>query len=303
MNALQVLDTGPLATVQDLGRPGHAQLGVGRSGAADHASFRLGNRLVGNPENAAAVEVTLGGFAGRFTAPAVVAVTGADCGVTVDDRPVGRNAVAFVAAGSALRLGMAERGLRCYVAVRGGLDVPLVLGSRSTDLLAGLGPPRLQRGDTVPIGDPADELPDVEVAPVPDPAAGDVELRIVLGPRADWFSARAQRELAATRWEVTSESDRVGMRLGGPALERVMDRELETEGVVRGALQVPPAGRPTLFLADHPVTGGYPVVACVVDADVDRAAQVRPGQRLRFRALPARLAAADHDAGGGPGVA
>lgn len=293
MNALQVLDTGPLATVQDLGRPGHGDLGVGRSGAADRGSLRLANRLVGNPEDAAAVEVTLGGFAGRFTAPGVVAVTGAACAVTVDDRPAGRNAVVFMPAGSTLRLGPAERGLRCYVAVRGGLDVPLVLGSRSTDLLAGLGPPRLRGGVTVPIGEPAGELPEVEVAPVPDPPAGDVELRVVLGPRADWFSAAAHRALVAARWEVSSESDRVGMRLGGPALERVVDRELETEGVVRGALQVPPAGRPTLFLADHPVTGGYPVVACVLAADVDRAAQARPGQRLRFRALPARLAAAD----------
>ncbi|MET8556173.1 biotin-dependent carboxyltransferase family protein [Streptomyces sp. NPDC004959] len=281
--ALDVLATGPFATLQDLGRPGLAPIGVGRSGAADRASFALANRLLANPEDAAGIEATLGGLAVRALRPLLVAVTGAPCPVTVDDTPVAFNAPVEVPAGAVLRLGRPVSGLRTYLAVRGGLAVRPVLGSRATDVLSGLGPDPLSPGTALPVGPPPAAHPQVELAPVPDPPEGELTLQVVPGPRADWFTPAALTTLLESDWEVSAQSDRVGMRLTGPALERAEGKgELPSEGMVAGALQVPPSGRPVLFLADHPVTGGYPVIAVVTRADVDRAAQARPGQRLRF---------------------
>jgi biotin-dependent carboxylase-like uncharacterized protein len=169
------------------------------------------------------------------------------------------------------------------VAVRGGIAVDPVLGSRATDTLSGLGPPALRRGDQVPVGVPAGEVPAIDLAPPLRPRAGMVELRVVPGPRADWFTGSALEVLCTEAYEVHPDSDRVAMRLAGAAVSPVRQEELPSEGLVAGAVQVPPSGAPVLFLADHPVTGGYPVLAVVLDADVDAAAQARPGQRLRFR--------------------
>lgn len=282
---LEVMEPGLLATVQDLGRPGLAGIGVGASGAADRTSFRLANRLVGNPEDAAAVEVTFGGFAARARRDLVVAVTGAPCPVTVGDRQGAVNSVLFVRAGECLRLGRPERGLRSYVAVRGGLAVERVLGSASTDVLSGVGPPPLRTGHVLPVGIPRLPLPDIGFAPVPPLPEDELVLRVVPGPRTDWFADDALTTLFGESYEVSSRSNRIGIRLEGPALCRTRADELPSEGMVPGALQVPPSGRPTLFLADHPVTGGYPVIAVVVSADLRWAAQARPGTRLRFRAV------------------
>ncbi|MGA5221816.1 5-oxoprolinase subunit C family protein [Streptomyces koyangensis] len=278
-DALEILAPGPLATVQDLGRPGLAAMGVGASGAADRSALRLANRLVGNPEGAAAVEATLGGLAVRALRPVTVAVTGAPT-------PLSTGAVRSViqlAEGERLELGTPLAGLRSYLAVRGGITVPEVLGSRSRDVLAALGPPPLAPGDVLPAGPAPAAFPCVDLAPVRTPFGGEPELRVALGPRDDWFTPEAVRRLLAGPWTVGAASDRVGMRLEGPALERAVGGELPSEGMVPGALQVPPGGRPVLFLADHPVTGGYPVIACVLRADLDLAAQARPGQTLRFR--------------------
>ncbi|MFI0211829.1 5-oxoprolinase subunit C family protein [Streptomyces diastaticus] len=281
-DALEVLATGPLATVQDLGRPGLAPMGVGASGAADRSALRLANRLVGNPEGAAAVEATLGGLAVRALRPVTVAVTGAPAPLSTG-APYG---VIQLAEGERLELGAPPVGLRSYLAVRGGLTVAEVLGSRSRDVLAALGPAPLAVGDVLPAGPAPAALPHVDLAPVRAPAGGEVVLRVVLGPRDDWFVPEAARRLLAEPWTVGQASDRVGMRLDGPALGRAVDGELPSEGMVPGAVQVPPGGRPVLFLADHPVTGGYPVIAVVLRADLDLAAQVRPGQTLRFRTAP-----------------
>lgn len=281
--ALEVVATGPLATVQDLGRPGLAALGVGRSGAADAASMGLANRLVGNEAEAACVEVTFGGLEVRSRGGVTVALAGAPCPMSVDGRQVAPYAVVWVPDGAILRLGAPTSGLRSYLAVRGGLDVHPVLGSRSTDTLSGVGPPPLEPGRRLRVGRPARPLPGVDVVPARVPDSGDLWLRVVPGPRADWFTDEAYAALLASPYEVTAESNRVGMRLSGAALERSRDEELPSEGMVPGALQVPPSGQPTLFLADHPVTGGYPVVAVVVGADVGLAAQARPGQQIRFR--------------------
>jgi biotin-dependent carboxylase-like uncharacterized protein len=282
---LDVLATGPLATVQDLGRPGHARWGVSRSGAADRASARLAQRLVGNDESAAGIEVTFGGLVVRPDTDVMVALTGAPCPATVGDDPVGTHVAFTVHAGRELRLGVPVTGLRTYLAVRGGFEVPPVLGSRATDVLGGVGPDALTEGDQLPVGDASRPLPAIDHAAVRTPTAGEVELRVRFGPRHDWFAVEAHETLVARIFTASSDSNRIGVRLDGPPLARVADEELASEGLVRGAIQVPPSGPPTLFLADHPVTGGYPVIAVVVDEDVDLAAQVRPGQHVRFRAL------------------
>jgi len=281
--ALEVVATGPLATVQDLGRPGLAALGVGRSGAADTTSLQLANRLVGNEAGTACIEVTFGGLEVRAHGGATVALAGAPCPLSVDQRQVAPYAVVWVPDGAVLRLGPPTSGLRSYLAVRGGLDVPPVLGSCSTDTLSGVGPAPLEPGRRLRVGRPTRPLPGVDVAPVRVPDQGDLWLRVARGPRADWFTDDAFDALLATPFEVTAESNRVGMRLSGPPLARARDEELPSEGMVPGALQVPPSGQPTLFLADHPVTGGYPVIAVVVGADLGLAAQARPGQQVRFR--------------------
>lgn len=275
--SLTVLATGPLTTVQDLGRPGQAALGIGRSGVCDRASAALANRLVGNPADAAVLEVTFGGLAVRAEADLLVVTTGARCPGAPHAAPV------VLHRGQELRLGPPVSGLRTYLAVRGGITVEPVLGSRATDVLAGLGPPVVGTGDVLPVGPPVDPAPGVDVAPVPEPAAGELTVTVLPGPRADWFGDAGWAGLTGQPWSVTSESNRVGLRLDGAPLDRSRSGELPSEGMVRGALQVPPSGLPVLFLADHPVTGGYPVIGYVTDADVDRCAQLRPGQTLRFR--------------------
>ena len=274
-NRFEVLSPGPLTTVQDLGRPGLAAVGVGRSGAADRGSLRLANRLVGNPEGAAALELTYGGLRIRFAAAATIALTGAPCPGAPMNGPV------HVGAGQEIAIGMPGEGLRTYLAVRGGIDVPEVLGSRSTDLLSGIGPPVLEKGMRLPIGGRVDGFPNVDHAP-PRPL-GPAVLTVLPGPREDWFVADALNTLTESAYVVTKDVNRVGARLDGPELKRAVPEELPSEGVVCGALQVPPNGQPILFLADHPVTGGYPVIAVVVDADLDRAAQLRAGDAVRFR--------------------
>jgi biotin-dependent carboxylase-like uncharacterized protein len=281
---LEVLATGALALVEDMGRPGLAATGVGRSGAADRAALRLANRLVANPEDAAGIEVLFGGLAVRAHTLLTVALAGAPAPADVDGTPVGHHAVLTLRAGQALRLGTPPTGLRTYLAVRGGIAVAPVLGSRSTDVLSGLGPERLRPGVVLPVGPEPDAAPLIDVAPVAVPPCGVATLRAVPGPRDDFLADPLA--LARGTWTASSRSDRVGMRLEGGRLERAGAEELPSEGIVRGAIQVPPGGEPVLFLADHPVTGGYPVVAVVLDADVDRAAQVRPGQQVRFVLVP-----------------
>ena len=291
---LTVTATGPQTTVQDaVGRPGRADLGVGVSGAADRAALRRANRLVGNDEGAAGLEVTFGGLALRFeggsdgtATAAVVAVTGAPAPVRVGDRPGDLHRAVVVPAGAELRLGTPACGLRTYVAVRGGIAVEPVLGSRATDTVAGLGPPVLEAGVELAVGEaPASPVPWVDVAPEAG-LGGELTLGVVLGPRRDWFTDDAVSTFLRTAWTVTEDANRVGFRLDGPELARTPEREggeLPSEGVIRGSVQVPPSGRPTVFLADHPVTGGYPVIGVVTDADTDRAGQLRPGAAVRFR--------------------
>ncbi|WP_369256590.1 biotin-dependent carboxyltransferase family protein [Streptomyces sp. R35] len=285
--ALSVVRSGALTTVQDQGRPGHAHLGVPRSGALDAPAAALANRLVGNPSEAAVLETTLNGCALRPRSAITVAVAGAPCPVTVDGRPAAWGAPVRVPAGALLDVGHARTGLRSYVAVSGGVAVDPVLGSRSTDLLSGLGPPPLTDGMVLPLGRPGALHARVDVVPHAAPPA-ELVLRVTLGPRDDWFTTSAVRVLTTRAYRVSSASNRIGLRTEGPSLERAVSGELPSEGMVLGAVQVPPDGRPVVFLADHPTTGGYPVIAVVRPTDLPAAAQAVPGTPVRFVAVRRR---------------
>ncbi|GAA3908905.1 biotin-dependent carboxyltransferase family protein [Actinoplanes auranticolor] len=305
---MTILRTGPLTVIKDEGRPGHAGQGVAPSGAVDRGAYARANALVGNPRGAAALECTLGGLRVRFDEPATVVLTGTDAVLTVDGTRTAVEEVVSVPAGAEVAVTMPRRGLRSYLAVRGGLAVPPVLGSRSTDRLAGIGPPKPAAGDTLPIGpspaapSPASPSLTASSAPSASPAASsagspsaegvdgpadpDAPLEVDLGPRAGWFTAAAIETLLSAEFTVSPSSDSVGLRLDGPVLARARTEELPSEGVVRGSVQVPPDGHPIVFQADHPVTGGYPVIAVLTPAAADRAAQARPGARLRFVVAP-----------------
>ncbi|MCM3555617.1 biotin-dependent carboxyltransferase family protein [Janibacter melonis] len=282
--AVEVLATGPLALVQDRGRVGHLAVGVGRAGAADAGAHLLGGRLLGNAPDAASLEVTFGGLRLRAKGDLLVCLTGATTPATVDGRPMPMASPFEVRDGQELALGTPTAGLRTYVSIRGGIAATPVLGSLATDTMSGLGPLPLAPGQVLPVGRVTARFPHVDVAGVPGPDPGTVTLDVLPGPRLDWFAA--PERLASTPWRVTSHSDRVGIRLEGEPLERhpeLRDAELPSEGMVRGAIQVPPSGLPVLFLNDHPVTGGYPVLGVLRAAAVDLAAQLVPGQDVRLR--------------------
>lgn len=287
---VEVTSAGLLTTVQDLGRPGFAHLGVPRSGAADSRSLRLANRLVGNAEDAPALETTLTGPRLRLLGACRIAVTGAAVTVWCTDaggvrRELPMNTPARLEDGDELTLGPAGEGLRTYLAFGGGLVVERALGSASTDLLTGLGPPALIAGDRLRIGPPGSTEPaGVELiaiaAPDPEP-----RLRVVLGPRADWFTDAALVRLTSSAFEVTPSSNRIGVRLSGQPLARSREGELPSEGMLPGCIQVPGDGQPIVLGMDHPTTGGYPVIAVVVSDDLPVLGQLRPGQRVRFAAV------------------
>lgn len=322
---LTVVRPGMQCLVQDLGRAGNAPYGVSPSGAADRGAALRANRLVGNPADAAVLEVLLGGAEFRVDADLTIAVTGAAVPVTVAagggsmtagavaSADVAEAGVAEagtavrVAAGSTVTLGRPKVGLRSYLAVRGGFDVPRVLGSRSTDVLSGLGPAPLRTGDTIAIGNLAatDGAPTSsaalprsdataaggegvrtfasgsEVAPAPDP--GPTELAILPGPQQQFLTAKARAALTDAEWTVSPKSNRVGIRLEGQPLGGDVIPAIPSQPLVRGAIQLPPSGELVLFLADYPVTGGYPVIAVLTEAAADAAAQLRPGDGVRLR--------------------
>ncbi len=296
-SGLRILSPGLQSLVQDLGRPGHTGLGVGAAGALDRSSLRRANRLVGNAATAAAVETVAGGLTVQAVGDQILAATGAAGQLILrradEDQEdaeayLERNipaAEAFVLLdGEVLTVGAPKRGVRSYLAVRGGVAAEEVLGSSSTDTLSGLGPAPLAAGDVICTGDAT--VSQVVSSPElqPDfPGPGVTLLDVVPGPREDWFDGAEVESFYSQEWEVTPRSNRVGMRLAGEALQRSREGELPSEGTVTGALQVPPEGMPVLFLADHPVSGGYPVIGVVVDHQLDLAGQVPIGARIRFR--------------------
>lgn len=289
---LRVLSPGPQSLITDLGRPGNADLGVAESGAMDRGAARLANALLGNPVDAAVIENLAGGLRVAAVGDLMVAVTGARVPLTVQPgtgpaiapvpaRPACEQALRLMD-GQTLTLGSPEAGLRAYLGVRGGLDAPLVLGSASTDVMSGVGPEPLRAGQLLPVAGlrwAVEQPPGRRSQPLPGSHAG---VRIVLGPRDDWFSPAAIASLLSQRWRLGDDSNRIGLRLAGRPLERVRRSELASEGAVAGSIQVTTAGTPVVLMRDHPVTGGYPVIGVVVAADLDILAQLRPGATVSF---------------------
>ncbi len=311
-SGLRILTPGLQSLVQDLGRPGHAGLGVSAAGALDRSSLRRANRIVGNQPSAAVVETVAGGLRVQAVGDQVLAVAGAPSALTVvtpsdapgaaddnGDAPDNQNnqpeqvrevpmATAFALLdGEILTIGAPERGFRTYLAIRGGAAADAVLGSRSTDTMSGIGPAPLAAGQLLGAGaaTSSNVVGNPELQPE-FPDTGVTVLDIVPGPRDDWFDAAALESLCSQDWAVTPRSNRVGMRLNGEPLQRSRDGELASEGTMTGALQIPPDGQPVLFLADHPITGGYPVIGVVVDHQLDLAAQIPIGGSIRFRWAP-----------------
>lgn len=288
--SVTVLQAGALTTVQDAGRPGWAHLGVPRSGFLDRSSARWANRLVGNPDGSALLETTASGLSLLARVPMTVAVTGARADVRIGARPVGQDEAHHVAVGEVVHVGSAVSGVRSYVAVDGAVAVDPVLGSRSTDLLGGIGPAVLRDGEVLGLGEPFGARPARTHGVVPRSVEGARPhpevwtLHVEPGPRSDWLDDVAA--LDGVEFVAGAGSNRVGLRLERPS--RALSRrpgELLSEPAVLGAVQLPPSGEPVVFLADHPTTGGYPVVAVVVDADLDLCARMRPGDRVRWSLL------------------
>ncbi len=281
---LEVVAPGPLALLQDAGRPGYAHVGVGTAGAADRGAHALANRITGNETDQATIEALLGGLTLRVHGVAVIAIAGAPTPVTVNGRAADHHTPLYLGDGDVVRLGTPLTGLRSYLAVAGGIDERPELGSRSWDSMARLGPEPLKAGRRLPIGHGRHHAPNLDLAPALLPTLDPITVSVLPGPREDWI-AGGLRRLAQGLWTVSDRSDRVAVRLLGDPLARARgysERELLSEGTVLGSVQVPTAGLPVVFLSDHPVTGGYPVVGVVREADTDRVAQARPGQRIIF---------------------
>ena len=280
MSRIRVLAPGLQTTVQDLGRFGWAHFGVSASGAADPLALRAGNLLVGNAENAAALEMTLAGAALEFESDAVVALTGADFGAGI---PLWT--AVPIRAGSKLECGATRSSARCYLAVRGGIAVPRVMGSASAHVMTGVGGRPLRKGEVLTIGDGAVRLPrrvGAQDAPV---AARNGVLRVTPGPQAEWFVD----EWCGPSYIVAEESNRMGLRLRGPAIPSHAGHML-TEGVALGAIQVPPDGQPIILFVEHQTTGGYPKPGNVVSADFWRLGQLRPRDEVRFEMVTMEFA-------------
>lgn len=290
---LEVVVGGLSTTVQDEGRPGLGAQGISPGGAMDRAAALLANRLVGNPPGAAVLESCVAGPTVRVSAPVIAALTGASAGLSVDGRTLPVDRAHRLPAGAICTVLPGPAGVRSYLAVRGGIDVPPVIGSRSTDLTAGVGGldgRRLTAGDVLPIGQEARGpiSPPVTVGPRSSISGGEITLRVVVGPEDGLLVAGDLDRLLATAWGVSSRSSHMGVRLTGPALAVADAGDLVSEGIATGTVQVPASGEPIILLPGRGTVGGYAKVACVIDADLDRAAQLRAGSRVRFRAVALR---------------
>ena len=278
---IEVLQPGRFTTIQDLGRAGHAHFGVPPSGAADAFDLRMANRLVGNPESHAALEVSEAGPTLRFPEAAHVALTGGSLEASLDGEPVPMYQTLTVKAGSELACGRISRGWRAYVAVAGGIEVATTLGSRSRDTLSALGPEPLVAGVNLATGSPSMPAPAFYLRS-PPLYSKTASLRVMAGPQHDWFAPQAFLNLRQEVYRVQSQSDRIGVRFEGAPLERSRTQELPSMGMVTGAVQVPGSGQPIALLADHGATGGYPLIAVVIAADLALLAQLPPGAEVRF---------------------
>lgn len=275
MSLIRVVSAGLQSTVQDLGRFGYAHYGVSASGAADALALRAGNLLVGNAENAAAVEMTLQGGSFEFEEDTVIALTGSDFGSGL---PMWR--AVEMKAGSTLQCGATLSGARCCLAVRGGIGIPKVMGSASAHVMTGVGGRPLRKGAVLPVGDAAVRKPRAAPAVQAPVHTGECFLRVTPGPQAESFGG----ELYAAPYAVAEESNRMGLRLRGATIKSHGGHML-TEGVPLGAVQVPPDGQPIVLFVEHQTTGGYPKPANVISADFWRLGQLRPRDQVRFEQI------------------
>ena len=286
MSGLVIQDAGPLTTVQDLGRPGHLRVGIPESGPVDRESFVLANRLVGNADGAAGLECTLTGPRVEFTDERAVAVTGAEMPVTLNGAPAPRWETFRVKAGDVLKLGFAKNGVRSYLAISGGIDTPPALGSRATYVrgqLGGLGGRALRKEDRLPLApSPTIRYGRLRTDRIPD-YSGEAEIRVVLGPQDDRFTERGIAAFLEGAYEMLPQSDRMGARLKGPAVEHVRGHDIISDGIALGGVQVVGDGQPIILLVDRQSTGGYTKIATVCSFDIGRVGQIKPGQRLSFR--------------------
>ncbi len=277
---------GPLTTVQDAGRFGYQAGGIRPCGVMDTAAYEAANALVGNRGGEAALEMTLMGPALEFQSPAWVALTGADMGAALDGAPVERYRAVHVAAGQTLNLGLAASGCRGYLAVRGGIDVAPVMGSRATDMSARMGGFEgrpLRAGDVLPLSAEDGWTPPQQAPMEPPACPGAIEVRAIPGPQDDAFTQAGLASFFSVSYEVSPDSDRMGIRFEGPAIESVSGNDIVSDGIVFGSVQVTSGGKPIVLMADHPTTGGYAKIATVVSFDLPKLAQARPGDTVRFR--------------------
>ena len=285
---IRILDAGPQTTVQDLGRTGQMRYGIPPSGPVDRFAFVLANRLVGNADTAAALECTLIGPRFEITDAGAIAITGAEMPVTVNGRSAAGWSTIAVKAGDVVKLGPARTGVRSYVGVAGGLDVPLVLGSRSTYLrgrVGGVEGRALRKGDELRVFPSGPVEPRrVEPRAIPD-YTGEPTVRAVLGPQADRFTAEGLEALFGGRYEVLPQSDRMGSRLRGPRIAHARGHDIVSDGIALGSIQVPGDGQPIVLLVDRQSTGGYTKAATICSFDIWRVGQARPGQSLRFHQI------------------
>jgi antagonist of KipI len=286
MGVIQVIAPGLFTTVQDLGREGFGPMGVSPSGAADAVSLRMGNRLVGNAEGAAGLEMTLLGGTFEFPDGAVLALTGSDFGATLDGKPVELWTALEAKPGQTLKLGPTQTGARCYLCVRGGIEVKAFLGSASTHILSGLGGfegRALRKGDVMKIGAASGSARKRRVSAR---ALKEMQPRKVLhvtpGPQEDWFPEASRRVFYESTYRVAEETNRMGIRLQGASVAKAAEGELTSEGVSLGAVQVPEGGLPIILFVEQQTTGGYPKIANVISADFHSLGQLRPRDEIRF---------------------
>jgi biotin-dependent carboxylase-like uncharacterized protein len=294
MNVIEVQDPGLFTTVQDLGREGFGPLGISPSGAADPISLRLGNRLVGNFEGAAGLEMTLVGGTYRFPGGAVVALTGSDFGATLDGAPVNPRVSVEARPGQTLRLGPTRSGARCYLCVEAGIVVKPFLGSASTHVLSGLGGLEgrpLRRGDKLNLGSATRSFRKRTIASqAADCLSPRKLLRVTPGPQSDWFPESTRQAFYGGVYRVLEESNRMGLRLQGPPVPPRSGGQMITEGISLGAIQVPTGGQPIILFVEQQTTGGYPKIANVISADLSSLGQLRPRDEIRFEPIELTMA-------------
>lgn len=286
--SIQVIAPGVLTTVQDRGRFGYLASGITEGGAMDQKAYARANGLVGNENGEAVLECTLMGPELLFTSETVAALTGADMSPVLDGEPVPMDRAFPVKSGQTLKLGMASKGLRSYLAVSGGIDVPLVLGSRSTNLkcrLGGFEGRKLAAGDVLPVGAFV-RKPDRIVRPYHPVSAREITVRCVPGPQEEYFTEKGIETFYRTAYTVTPESDRMGMRLSGEKIETVHGSDIVSDGIVFGSVQVPKSGLPIILMADHQTAGGYAKIATVISDDLPVLAQAAPGTMIHFAKIP-----------------